>query len=139
MPAGAVSVSISFIRTNLRKEKSQKCQKQARSFSYTGKITRAELAHLPTPLATATHIPLPHHEFVETLIETLGLRDIAVVGEEFAVSKDGMEMFGVIDLEGCFDDAGSPSASGTQTTSNPASPAPSAFESLCVPQPRVSR
>jgi len=61
--------------------------------SHTGKITRAELAQTPTPPATPTHIPIPHMEVVETLIETLSLRHISVVGEEFAVSRDGMEMF----------------------------------------------
>jgi len=40
---------------------------------------------------------------VETLVETLGLRHIGVVGEEFAVSSDGMEMFGVLDLETTFE------------------------------------
>jgi hypothetical protein len=40
---------------------------------------------------------------VEGLVETLSRRHIGVVGEEFAVSKDGMEMFGVIDLETSFD------------------------------------
>src|SRR5437868_11314234 len=69
----------------------------------TGKITRAELANLPTPPATATHVPIPHVAVVEGLVETLSRRHIGVVGEEFAVSKDGMEMFGVIDLETSFD------------------------------------
>ena len=69
----------------------------------TGKITRAELAHIPTPHATATHLPIPHLAVVEGLVETLSRRHIGVVGEEFAVSKDGMEMFGVIDLETSFD------------------------------------
>jgi len=32
-----------------------------------------------------------------TLIESLSLRHIRVVSEEFAVSGDGMEMFGVLD------------------------------------------
>ncbi len=67
------------------------------------KINRAELANVPTPPATTTHIPIPHIAVVEGLVETLGRRQIGVVGEEFAVSKDGMEMFGVIDLESSFD------------------------------------
>jgi hypothetical protein len=67
------------------------------------KITRAELANVPTPPATTTYIPIPHLAVVEGLVETLGHREIGVVGEEFAVSKDGMEMFGVIDLESSFD------------------------------------
>jgi hypothetical protein len=69
----------------------------------TGKITRLELAQVPTPPATTTHVPIPHLAVVEGLVETLSRRHIAVVGDEFAVSKDGMEMFGVIDLETSFD------------------------------------
>ena len=68
-----------------------------------GKITRAELAQVPTPPATTTYVPIPHLAVVEGLVETLSRRHIGVVGEEFAVSKDGMEMFGVIDLESSFD------------------------------------
>ncbi len=71
--------------------------------SYSGRITRAELAQLPTPPATPTHIPIPHAEVVETLSGTLRLRHIGVVSEEFAVSRDGMEMFGVLDLETTFE------------------------------------
>jgi len=33
--------------------------------SCTGKITRAELAQMPTPPATNTHIPIPHIGVVE--------------------------------------------------------------------------
>src|SRR6266404_9283604 len=71
--------------------------------SCTGKITRAELANLPTPPATATHIPIPHAAVVETLVETLSHRHIGVVDKEFAVSSDTMEMFGVLDLETSFE------------------------------------
>ena len=71
--------------------------------SCTGKITRAELAMLPTPPATETHIPIAHAAVVDTLVETLSHRHIGVVGEEFAVSSDGMEMFGVLDLEAGFE------------------------------------
>jgi hypothetical protein len=41
---------------------------------------------LTTPPATETHIPIPHAAVVETLVETLSHRQIAVVGEEFAVA-----------------------------------------------------
>ena len=57
--------------------------------SYGGKLTRAELGQVPTPAATATHKPIPHIEVVEKLIETLGFRQIGLVREEYAVSKDG--------------------------------------------------
>jgi hypothetical protein len=40
---------------------------------------------------------------VEKLIEALGFRQIGVVREEYAVSLDGMRMFGVMDLSSGFD------------------------------------
>jgi hypothetical protein len=42
---------------------------------------------------------VPHAEIVEALVETLSFRHIGVVTEEYAVSKDGMKMFGVLDLD----------------------------------------
>ena len=67
---------------------------------YQGKtIDREALALVPTPLATDTHRPIPHHEIVTALVETLGFRHIGVVRDEYAVSADGMKMFGVLDLE----------------------------------------
>ena len=73
---------------------------------YSGRtIGREELALVPTPPATETHRPIPHHEIVQALIETLGFRHIGVVHDEYAVSPDGMKAFGVLDLatemEGC--------------------------------------
>ena len=47
--------------------------------------------------------PIPHAAVIETLVETLSHRHIGVVGEEFAVSSDAMEMFGVLDLEAGFE------------------------------------
>ena len=68
-------------------------------------IGREELALVPTPAATETHRPIPHHEIVRALVETLGFRHIGVVHDEYAVSPDGMKAFGVLDLasemEGC--------------------------------------
>ena len=63
------------------------------------KIGRAALAQIPIPEATSTHKPIAHHTIVETLVETLSFRHIGVVNEEYAVSFDGMKMFGVLDLE----------------------------------------
>src|ERR1051326_1201115 len=65
----------------------------------TAKLTRQQLAAVQTPLGTATHRPVPHAEVVEALIETLSFRHIGVVKDEFAISKDGMKMFGVLDLD----------------------------------------
>ena len=63
------------------------------------KIGRTELEQIPVPDATPTHKPIPHHTIVEALVETLSFRHIGVVNEEYAVSNDGMKMFGVLDLE----------------------------------------
>ena len=51
-------------------------------------IGREELALVPTPAATETHRPIPHHKIVRALIETLGFRHIGVVDDEYAVSPD---------------------------------------------------
>ena len=55
-------------------------------------IGHQELSLVPTPPATETHRPIPHHEIVGALIETLGFRHIGVVHDEYAVSPDGMKM-----------------------------------------------
>src|ERR1039458_2776690 len=68
-------------------------------------IPREALALVPTPPSTETHRPIPHHEVVQALIETLGFRHIGVVHDEYAASPDGMKMFGVLELateiQGC--------------------------------------
>jgi len=71
--------------------------------SYGTKLTREELARVTTPAATATHKPIPHIAVVEKLIEALGFRQIGIVQEEYAVSADGMRMFGVMDFSSGFD------------------------------------
>jgi hypothetical protein len=71
--------------------------------SYGAKVTREELARVTTPAATATHKPIPHIAVVDKLIEALSFRQIGVVREEYAVSSDGMRMFGVMDLSSGFD------------------------------------
>src|SRR5437867_9787559 len=65
----------------------------------TAKISRDELRAIPAPPATETHKPIPHYDVVHALIETLGFRHIHVVRDEYAVSPDGMKMFGALDLD----------------------------------------
>lgn len=67
------------------------------------KISRDELRLIAAPQGTSTHVPVPHFNLVEALIETLGFRQISVIRDEYAVSPDGMRMFGVLDLETTFD------------------------------------
>jgi uncharacterized protein DUF932 len=62
-------------------------------------IGRQELRNLQTPEPTATHVPIPHARIVEALIETLALRHLNVVKDEYAVTQDGMRMFGALTLD----------------------------------------
>jgi hypothetical protein len=62
-------------------------------------ISREELALIQTPAATSTHVPVPHHEILRALVETLGFRHVRVTAHEYAVSPEGMKMFGVLGLE----------------------------------------
>jgi hypothetical protein len=62
-------------------------------------VGRQDLLALTTPEATATHKPIPHMEVVQALIETLGFRRLSVVNDQYAVTPDGMRMFGVLALD----------------------------------------
>src|SRR5437588_2409249 len=68
----------------------------------TERITREELKLISTPEATRTHRPVSHYHIVEALLESLSFRHIHVTRDEYAVSVDGMKMFGVLDLETAF-------------------------------------
>src|SRR5438128_7484710 len=78
-------------------------QSQLLAHCGTNKITREQLQIVPTPAGTATHHPLAHHTIVEALLEALAFRHISVMRDEYAVSQDGMKMFGVLDLETAFE------------------------------------
>ena len=61
-------------------------------------INRSALRHLPVPPSTETFQPIPHYSLVEQIHESLSYRRLQVVREEFAVSPDGMKLFGLIEL-----------------------------------------
>lgn len=65
----------------------------------TTKISRDELSQVQTPPSTKTHKPISHHRIVNTLEEALSFRHLKVVRDEYAVSNDGMRMFGIMDLD----------------------------------------
>ena len=66
--------------------------------SYDGLLTRDQLASIPTPDGTATHRPIPHHEVVHALVDTLGLCKIGVTKDQYAVSRDGNNCYWTMDL-----------------------------------------
>lgn len=62
------------------------------------RITRQDLALLPTPSATDTFKPIPHYELVDQIENTLAYRHIQIEAEEYAVSKNGQKLFGLLEL-----------------------------------------
>jgi len=62
-------------------------------------ITREELTKLPCPESTRSWKPIPHHEIVQAVIETLGYRHLNVVREQYAATPDGNKMFGVMEID----------------------------------------
>jgi hypothetical protein len=61
-------------------------------------MNREALRHLPVPESTETFKPIPHFELVDNIMKSLLLRRLNVVREEYAVSFDGMKLFGLIEL-----------------------------------------
>lgn len=61
-------------------------------------ITREQLALISTPPVTRTYKPVSHIQLVQALTETLSFRKISVVNDEYAITKDGRKMFGLLEL-----------------------------------------
>lgn len=64
----------------------------------TNYITRDQLRALPPVHGTDSFKPIPHIELIETLENELNGRDIRIVREQLAMSKNGMRLFGTFDL-----------------------------------------
>src|SRR6478672_8060869 len=63
------------------------------------KLSREQLVQILPPESTDTFKPVAHIELVNSILETLSFRHINVVKDEYAVSQDGMKLFGVMELE----------------------------------------
>lgn len=61
-------------------------------------VTRETLAALPAVIGTDTFKPVAHIELIETLDHKLVERGVQIVREQYAISKDGMKLFGTLDL-----------------------------------------
>ena len=64
----------------------------------TNKVSREELAAIPTPTGTDTFKPVAHIELVMAMQAILETKGIAIVKEQFAVRADGSRLFGTFDL-----------------------------------------
>jgi hypothetical protein len=63
------------------------------------RISRDELSALPVPQETATFKPISHAVLVERIAETLWYRRMNIVRDEYAVSPDGMKLFGLLEMD----------------------------------------
>jgi hypothetical protein len=62
------------------------------------KMSRDQLVTILPPEGTDTFKPIKHAALVDEVHEALARRQLAVVKDEYAVSEDGMRLFGVLDL-----------------------------------------
>jgi hypothetical protein len=61
-------------------------------------VDREFLKSIPPPKGSYSHKPVPHIEIVEALEQILGTKNFDIRRQDFAVSRDHMRMFGVMDL-----------------------------------------
>jgi hypothetical protein len=64
----------------------------------TNLVTREQLAALPAVIGTDSFKPVAHIELIESLERRLNDRDIQITREQFAMSANGMRLFGTLDL-----------------------------------------
>jgi hypothetical protein len=69
-------------------------------------LGRQELLTLPVPESTATHKVVSHADIVAGLIESLHYRHLHVVRDQYALTKDGMRMFGFLEINDGTSDVG---------------------------------
>lgn len=62
------------------------------------RIGRQDLPAIVTPEATDTHRPIAHATLVESILESLVYRQLEVVRDEYAVTPDGMRLFGFLEV-----------------------------------------
>lgn len=62
------------------------------------RVTRDELALLPTPQSTDTHKIVPHHEVINQLEEALSFRHIQIVKGDYAIARDGARLFSLLEV-----------------------------------------
>jgi Domain of unknown function (DUF932) len=62
------------------------------------KLSRDQLVTILPPESTDTFKPIKHADLVDEVHEALARRQLSVIRDEYAVSEDGMKLFGVLDL-----------------------------------------
>lgn len=63
-----------------------------------------DLRSVPTPAATQTHMPIPHHELVDMVKYALGYHGHSIIEEAHGLTPDGQEYFGLLTLRSRYGD-----------------------------------
>ena len=58
--------------------------------------TKADLASVPVPEPTDSYVPVPYGRFVEEVELHVPRFGLTIVSEQFALARDGQQMFGVL-------------------------------------------
>lgn len=66
--------------------------------------TYEQLAALPVPLATETHVPIAHSAVVDMVKYALGFYQHDIVQEDYGVTEDGARFFGLLSLKSVYGD-----------------------------------
>jgi hypothetical protein len=61
-------------------------------------IEREHLAIVATPERTRTWVPIPHHQLLDTVQQTLAGAGLSVVSESHGLTKDGARYFGLLQV-----------------------------------------
>lgn len=67
-------------------------------------VEHSALAAIPVPEATESHVPIPHHDFLDFVTMALQIKGHEIVSQEFGVTSDGMRFFGVLQLASKYGD-----------------------------------
>lgn len=101
LPPAAPMTSVGAVANSVVQETLEKAKRAGSLITHAGakRITREDLAILPVPPETATFKPIPHKDLVDRIMDTLWYRRMSVVREEYAVSPDGMKLFGLLEID----------------------------------------
>ena len=67
-------------------------------------IAYNDLRDLPTPEATESHVPIPHHTVVDMVRYALGFYRHELLEEHHAITPDGLNYFGLLSLRSPYGD-----------------------------------
>lgn len=61
-------------------------------------VTIDEVISAQTPMATRSHVPIPHIDLITSVRNSLGSGGYRILGEKHAMSKEGARYFGVLQI-----------------------------------------